>query len=198
MSKNTIPIPTPSCDFFIPLNASPNLDFLDIYPYSFYGKIVLFFARKGVYSLIMFDKRYDLEQLAECACFNLRKASRAITQYYDHALQPVGLRVTQFSILAALANFGTITITAFAKYLVMDRTTLTRNLRPLQDQELVDVVTGKDQRQRYLELTPKGRELLLKSMPYWLSAQDSVKKQLDETFESLITTTERIVSISTA
>ena len=106
------------------------------------------------------------------------------------------LRVTQFTILAALANFGTITISAFAKYLVMDRTTLTRNLRPLQDQGLLKVVPGDDQRQRFLELTARGREHLIKAMPYWQEAQDSITQQLDDAFESLLTTTERIVSIT--
>jgi DNA-binding MarR family transcriptional regulator len=142
-------------------------------------------------------KNLDFSQFADCACFNLRKASRAVTQYYDHALQSLELRATQFTILASLANFGTVTISAFAAHLVMDRTTLTRNLRPLQNRDLVEVVPGVDQRQRFLELTPKGRELLLKAMPVWQQAQAAIEEQLDDKFAELLDTTKKIVSITT-
>ena len=68
--------------------------------------------------------------LAACACANLRKAARVVTQAYDKALKPTGLRATQFTVIATLATEGDAPLTRLAEALVMDRTTLTRNLKP--------------------------------------------------------------------
>ena len=72
-----------------------------------------------------------------CAGFNLRRASRAVTQHFDHALAPIGLRATQFTLLGALALAAPVSTNELARGLVMDRTTLTRNLRLLRDAGLV-------------------------------------------------------------
>ncbi|HEY9847811.1 MAG TPA: MarR family transcriptional regulator, partial [Candidatus Caenarcaniphilales bacterium] len=88
-----------------------------------------------------------------CACFNLRKASRAVTQLYDKVLQPSGLLATQFTLLSAIALTGSVTITRLAQELVMDRTTLARNLKPLERQGLIQIKPGQDQRTRIVTLT---------------------------------------------
>src|ERR1700732_3853608 len=82
----------------------------------------------------------------ECTCLAVRKAARHITQFYDQYLAPVGLRTTQFSILAKLKRLGPMTINALAGELVMDRTTLGRNIRPLQREGLLAVAPGQSDR----------------------------------------------------
>ncbi len=106
-----------------------------------------------------------------CLCFNLRKAARAVTQLYDAALEPAGLRATQFSLLAVLDGRDPVTITDLARAMVMDRTTLTRNLRPLEKQGLVAIAPGDDRRTREVSLTRRGRRTLATAVPRWRHAQ---------------------------
>ena len=80
--------------------------------------------------------------MQNCTCFNLRKATRAVTQLFDEALKPCGLYATQFTLLAAISSQENVTITELSKTLVMDRTTLTRNLNPLQKSGWVEVTPG--------------------------------------------------------
>ncbi len=108
---------------------------------------------------------------ANCTCFNLRKATRAVTQAYDQALKPSGLRATQFSLLGAVEKHGPVGMTALARALVTDRTTLTRNLKPLIALGLLRVVDGADRRERPIALTAAGRKRLAKAMPMWREAQ---------------------------
>src|ERR1700756_1159387 len=75
----------------------------------------------------------------DCNCFAVRSAARHVTQLYDQLLAPIGLRVTQFSILAKLKRLGPLTINALAKQMVMDRTTLGRNILPLERDGLIGV-----------------------------------------------------------
>ena len=118
------------------------------------------------------------QQAPECTCFNLRKAARAVTQYYDGALKPSGLRATQFTLLAAIYNAGPITIKRLAERLIMDRTTLTRNLRPLEKQGLIESASGEDRRTRAVTLTDRGREVLAQALPLWERAQEEVVGKL--------------------
>jgi len=115
-----------------------------------------------------------------CACFNLRKASRAVTQLYDQILQPSGLLTTQFTLVVAISIAGSTTITRLAEDLVMDRTTLTRNLKPLERQGLIEIVPGQDQRTRVVALTAEGREALTKAIPLWEQVQASVVEGLGQ------------------
>ena len=82
------------------------------------------------------------EMAATCAGFNLRRASRAVSQHFDHALAPAGLRMTQFTLLGAIALAGSTTTNILARALVIDRTTLTRNLRLLRDAGLIASADG--------------------------------------------------------
>ena len=114
----------------------------------------------------------------DCTCFNLRKATRAVTQYYDAILQPSGLRTTQFSVLTAAAITGPAPIGRLAEQLGMDRTTLTRNLAPLEKSGLIrtggEVTSSGDRRARLVEITTAGRKALLRAMPLWEEAQSSL------------------------
>jgi DNA-binding MarR family transcriptional regulator len=114
------------------------------------------------------------EQPLPCACTSLRKGGRALSRLYDDALDPSGLRVTQYSLLATLARAGSLSLTALADELVMDRTTLSRNLLPLERAGLVHVAPGTDRRLRFAQLTPVGQERLEAARPLWRAAQDQV------------------------
>ena len=106
-----------------------------------------------------------------CNCHALRQAVRRVTQLYDHALAPTGLRVTQFSLLAHLRDTGPITMKALAEMLVMDRATIGHNLRPLEAQGLIALAVGTDRRSRLVQLTEDGLARLRAARPYWKQAQ---------------------------
>ena len=123
----------------------------------------------------------QLSEIAEtCACLNVRKASRAVTQLYDEVLQPSGLRATQFNLLVASALASEATVTQLAEALVMDRTTLTRNLKPLESQGLLTINAGTDRRKHLVRLTERGRQALATALPYWEQAQDRVVTYLGQ------------------
>ena len=116
-----------------------------------------------------------------CACLGLRKASRAVTRFYDRALEPTGLRITQFSILAALRVTGPISINELADVLVMDRTTLSRNVDLLEEQGLTSRrPSSVDARVREVELTERGGRELDGAYPRWVEAQRTVEEALGE------------------
>ena len=120
----------------------------------------------------------DVTEPANCTCFGLRKAARAVTQMYDQALKPSGLRGTQFSLLVAARRAGPRGIGELAELLVMDRTTLTRNLKPLLDQGLLERIEGADRRRRAVAITARGRAALARAFPYWREAQASLAGSL--------------------
>jgi DNA-binding MarR family transcriptional regulator len=108
----------------------------------------------------------------QCNCLAVRQAARHITQFYDQFLAPSGLRTTQFSILAKLRRQGPMTINALAEDLVMDRTTLGRNILPLQREGLIAVVKGKrDRRSKELQVTDAGAARLRSAVKGWTRAQ---------------------------
>jgi len=114
----------------------------------------------------------DDSQMLDCNCLALRQAARHVSQFYDEVLAPAGLRGTQFSILAKLARVGPMTINALAASMVMDRTTLGRNILPLQRDGLVSVEIGTaDRRSRELRLTKSGAERYRNARKLWTGAQ---------------------------
>lgn len=117
------------------------------------------------------DSTTQFLTVPQCMCFNLRKTARSVTQLYDDALRPTGLRGTQFSLLSVTNFLGTATINQIADVMVMDRTTLTRNLKPLESQGYLRIHPGKDRRQREVTLLAAGRKVLGKAMPLWEGAQ---------------------------
>lgn len=133
---------------------------------------------------------------AVCSCFNLRKASRAVTQHFDHALEPAGVRATQFTLLASMAAVSARTLTEMAQTLVMDRTTLTRNLKPLEKLGLIETTEPRDKRSKAYGLTDKGRETLQRGVPLWETAQERVVNGLgQERYDSLLKELEAVVRI---
>jgi len=120
----------------------------------------------------------EKHELYNCACFNIRKSARVITQQFDTALQPIQLRATQFTILAVLSAQSGITLTELANDLLMDRTTLTRNLRPLEKQELISTKPGEDKRTRLIDLSEKGKSRLEEAIPIWKQSQKRVTEYM--------------------
>jgi DNA-binding MarR family transcriptional regulator len=115
-----------------------------------------------------------------CVCFNLRWVTRAVTQFYDAEMRRQGIRPTQGSILASLNSRDTWNMAELSDWLGMDRTTLVRNLRPLQRDGFVKAAGGGRGNRVELTITDKGRKQVQKLMPAWRSAQSAVVKTLGE------------------
>ena len=116
----------------------------------------------------------------QCICYAARKISRGITQLYDHHLQAAGLRITQFTLLNAIAAFGSVQPGRLADELLMDRSSLTRNLQPLIKQQWVEYhVDAKDRRAKRLRLTAAGRARLAAARPLWQAAQKDAERLID-------------------
>ncbi len=134
-------------------------------------------ARNGM-SLEVYEQLLEMEH--SCACHHLRKAARVVTQLYDAALAPAGIRSTQYPLLVSIAGMEPVSMNDLAAHVVMDRTTLTRNLRPLLDAGLVTVRAGVDRRRREVELTAAGRRTLVYALGLWREAQNRMRTALGE------------------
>src|SRR5215831_16957683 len=114
-----------------------------------------------------------------CTCMRLRKASRRVTQIYDRGLEAAGLTVTQYGVLGQLRRNDGIGIGALAERLIMDPTTLTRSLRPLERQGLVTMKPDhRDRRSRCLQLTAKGNTAFENAIPAWRWVQRQLEEAL--------------------
>lgn len=117
---------------------------------------------------------FCLDMARSCAAFNLRRASRLVTQIFDQALKPVDLKITQLSLLVAFTLTPDSNLAQLAKGLGMDRTTLSRNLRLLEKRGLVRMKPGEDRREHLVEITQRGRQAVLQALPLWHQAQERV------------------------
>lgn len=120
-----------------------------------------------------------------CACANLRRAGRAVTQIYEEELRPTKLRITQFTILKALATVPDARQGGLAYALGLDSTTLTRTLANLRRHGYVAVQRGRDRRGRVLSLTEKGRAKVDQLAPAWERAQKRVREAMGKEYEQL-------------
>lgn len=155
------------------------------------------FAARATELLAQRDAADRLHVPIPCACFNVRKASRAISHMYDVALQPVGLRGTQYSLLVAISYVGHEGISTLSDVLYTDRTTLSRNLRPLMGRGWVEAVQNTDARKRAVQLTDEGRAILDAAIPLWEAAQRRFVEGLgEESIESLQKLGDEIVSLA--
>ena len=112
---------------------------------------------------------------ADCTCFRVRGAARRVTQIYDRHLAPTGLKISQFSLLGFVSAKGPVSIGELANLLTTDRTTLTRNLRPLLAAGLVERATSGDRRRHELVATAAGRALFKRALPLWAAAEHEVR-----------------------
>jgi DNA-binding MarR family transcriptional regulator len=125
-------------------------------------------------------KELDMSAVENCVCFNLRRVTRAVTQFYDSEMRRHGIRPTQGSILSSLQAKDSWNMAELSDWLGMDRTTLVRNLRPLQRDGLVQISGGGRGNRVELAITAKGRKQIEKLTPAWKSAQRAVVNALGE------------------
>lgn len=137
------------------------------------ARLLLIWAYGCIYTYMDQQERFDAcaEVAMTCVCFNLRRATRMVTQLFDEVLRPSGLRITQFTLMVAISLRGSAPIQKLAEILGMDRTTLTRNLKGLEEAGMVSAAAGTDRRSRLISLTPKGERALDDTMPAWRQAQ---------------------------
>ena len=117
-------------------------------------------------------------RLSPCVCSTLRMVTRVVTQLYDDCLRPSGLRVTQFSILAAVARLGEASLRQLEDELAIDQTTLTRSLTLLERNGVLERASHPDGRIKAMRLTSKGRRALEVAWPLWAQAQGKVLREL--------------------
>ena len=133
------------------------------------------------------------KMIESCACHRIRMAARAVTRSYDDAFRPLGLRATQVSLLAAVALEGAMSIASLARLIGMDRSTLTRNLAPLEKEGLLAVGGEGWRRSRTLRITAKGRARLDKALPLWEGAQKRLKQEVGERWAEVQTSLDHLV-----
>lgn len=134
-----------------------------------------------------------------CNCANMRRAARAITKIYDHSLEPSGLKSMQLAALAHINHDGPLNITALAGIMVLDRTTLVRNIKFLEVEGYIDNLVTSDSRERQITLTEKGKEALKNGLPLWKKVQDKMRSSLgDEDLAALSRIVENLESLASA
>lgn len=125
------------------------------------------------------QRRLAQEVARNCACFKVRQAARRITKSYDEALKPIGLKVTQFTVLAAVTiEEGSLSLTELADKLGMERSTLSRNLRPLERRSLIKLSPEGYRRTRTVEITEEGAQVFQDAIPLWRGAQEQFRQAL--------------------
>jgi DNA-binding MarR family transcriptional regulator len=124
--------------------------------------------------------RLNLNGTGECVAFSLRKAARAVTQNYDDALRPTGLRSTQFAILVAIGKRQPISMQHLSELTVIDATTLTRSLKLLAAQGVIEIGARTARRERLVKLTSVGRRRLARAVSLWRGAQKRVVTKIGD------------------
>jgi DNA-binding MarR family transcriptional regulator len=126
------------------------------------------------------DLKLDQVQQAVrvCACFNLRRVSRSVTQIYDDALAPLGLSSGQFMLLLAVRLLGETSLLRLADTVWTDRSVLSRTVRPLEDRGLLTIIHGDDRRTRRISLTATGQRALVEGYACWQEAQTRMARLL--------------------
>jgi DNA-binding MarR family transcriptional regulator len=126
------------------------------------------------------SEQLTLSGTGHCVCFQLRRTARTVTQLYDAALEPAGIRSTQFAMLVAIAKKEPIVISELAEVLAIDSTTLSRSLPTLRRMGHIKLIQGNDRRKRLVGLTAKGRRVLEHSVPLWEKVQREVVSRLQQ------------------
>lgn len=133
-----------------------------------------------------------------CLCASFRRTARALTQCYDEAVRPLGLRATQFTVLQALAMTGEISQRKLGEILAIDSTTLTRTLEIMRRAGWVSRQRGEDRREWRLRLSASGSDQLKRALPAWKGAQQRMASQFDdERWHDLFKLTDQITTLAT-
>jgi DNA-binding MarR family transcriptional regulator len=132
-----------------------------------------------------------------CMCSSFRRTSRALTQLYEEALRPLGLRASQFTILQALALAGEVTQSQLGEMLAIDSTTLTRTLVIMARQGWIAERRGEDRRQRWLRLAKGGETQLKRALPVWERVQSQLRRRVgNQVWQSLFQLTDQVTNIA--
>ena len=110
-----------------------------------------------------------------CYCINLRRAANWLTTYYDSILKPLGISITQYSLLSSLSKLRSCTANDLAIHVGLERTTVVRTIKPLLEKSLVEDIQEKGVRKRKYQLTEKGNNILDKARPLWQFAQKDIE-----------------------
>ncbi|OOM76060.1 organic hydroperoxide resistance transcriptional regulator [Clostridium puniceum] len=139
----------------------------------------------------------NLKSLKNCVCRNLRMTTRITTQHFDQIFQTVGLTTPQFSLLSDITAHENIAISEVAEILLMDQTTLTRNIEILRKKGYVNVRTdGNDSRRKCISLSNVGEEILNEAIPVWNNVQSLIFKEIGaEKFTGFLETLTQIQTI---
>jgi DNA-binding MarR family transcriptional regulator len=141
------------------------------------------------------SKQLDMSAIENCVCFNLRMVTRIVTKFFDAEMRRHGIRPTQGTILLALSSKPAWSMAELSDCLGLERTSLVRNLQPLQRDGLVTADGGGRGRRVELAITAKGRKLVEKFMPAWESAQSTAVQVLGETrWSALLADLEKVAS----
>lgn len=126
---------------------------------------------------IFHDEPKSLE-ISPCYCVNLRRAANRITEEYNEALAPVGITITQYSILAYLYGMSGCSISQLAQKLRLEKSTLVRNLKPLFEKKYIEDLAWERSRSRELQLTVLGNQLLFQAKPLWKKSQKNLQQKI--------------------
>jgi DNA-binding MarR family transcriptional regulator len=133
-----------------------------------------------------------------CLCANFRRAARALTQRYDEALRPLGITITQFTILQALSLTGKVSQGRLGEILVMDSTTLTRTLAIMSKHGWIASQAGADRRERRLGMSAAGKLIFNRALPHWQRAQSDLRARFGlERWNNLMNATNDVTSAVT-
>lgn len=135
---------------------------------------------------------YD-DVIENCAAVRTLSAARSITKIYGDTLKPLGITITQFTLLITIGRVKPQSISEIGKWLNIERTSLTRNIKPLEASGLVTRSNEGPQRRRRIELTKKGEKLLISAYPLWREAQEKVASKFDkDEFQAAMTSLETL------
>ncbi|MGA9472090.1 MAG: MarR family winged helix-turn-helix transcriptional regulator [Terriglobales bacterium] len=133
-----------------------------------------------------------------CLCANFRRASRALTQLYETAIRPLGIRATQLTILQVLTRAGDLPQGKLGEILAMDSTSLTRTLAIMKRHGWIAYRRGEDRRERWVCLAPGGKSQLRRVEPAWEKVQSHLRSQLgDRDWNNFLELTRQVASIAT-
>lgn len=137
----------------------------------------------------------EVSQGRLCTGFNLKRATRVVQSMFDEAFKPVGLEGTQYTVLSHIFVAGPITLSKLAELMDVDRTTLARNLAPLEKRGLIEIKPGTDRRAKLINITGSGKEVLSQAYPLWKETQEKIKTALGlENWESMISNLNGLVA----
>jgi DNA-binding MarR family transcriptional regulator len=122
----------------------------------------------------------EIRLIGKCACRNIRMTARVTTKYFDKIFMKAGIKAAQFALLSDISSHENISINELADILLMDQTTVTRNVEILRKLGLVYVEPGKDLRKKYVSISGRGQDKLKVTMPLWLTAQENIIKEIGE------------------